>query len=65
MPGMKRDCGGAAAVLGAFRAAVKAVGVFGYDFSVTLLSLLHFVMLSLFVSQCLPALHQRIDLTMF
>lgn len=25
MPGMKRDCGGAAAVLGAFRAAVKQV----------------------------------------
>lgn len=23
MPGMKRDCGGAAAILGAFRAAVK------------------------------------------
>lgn len=25
MPGMKRDCGGAAAILGAFRAAVKQV----------------------------------------
>lgn len=25
MPGMKRDCGGAAAVLGAFRAAIKQV----------------------------------------
>ena len=25
MPGMKRDCGGAAGVLGAFRAAVKQV----------------------------------------
>ena len=27
MPGMKRDCGGAAAVLGAFRAAIKQVSV--------------------------------------
>ena len=27
MPGMKRDCGGAAGILGAFRAAVKAVGI--------------------------------------
>lgn len=27
MPGMKRDCGGAAAILGAFRAAVKAVSI--------------------------------------
>lgn len=25
MPGMKRDCGGAAAILGAFKAAVKQV----------------------------------------
>lgn len=25
MPGMKRDCGGAAAILGAFRAAIKQV----------------------------------------
>ena len=28
MPGMKRDCGGAAGVLGAFRSAVKLVSVF-------------------------------------
>ena len=27
MPGMKTDCGGAAAILGAFKAAVKQVGV--------------------------------------
>ena len=27
MPGMKRDCGGAAGVLGAFRSAVKLVSV--------------------------------------
>ena len=27
MPGMKRDCGGAAAVLGAFYAAVKQVSL--------------------------------------
>ena len=27
MPGMKADCGGAAAILGAFRAAVKQVGI--------------------------------------
>ena len=27
MPGMKRDCGGAAAILGAFSAAVKQVSV--------------------------------------
>lgn len=27
MPGMKRDCGGAAAVLGAFRAAIKQVSM--------------------------------------
>ena len=26
MPGMKRDCGGAAAILGAFKAVVKQVG---------------------------------------
>ena len=30
MPGMKRDCGGAAAILGAFRAAVKAVCNYWY-----------------------------------
>ena len=54
MPGMKRDCGGAAAVLGAFRAAVKAVSVCGYNCSVTLLLFLmlcNFIMLSLFLSQ--------------
>ena len=28
MPGMKRDCGGAAAILGAFQSAVKAVSYF-------------------------------------
>ena len=28
MPGMKRDCGGAAAVLGAFSVAVKQVRTF-------------------------------------
>jgi len=28
MPGMKRDCGGAAAVLGAFYVAVKQVGIY-------------------------------------
>ncbi len=27
MPGMKTDCGGAAAILGAFKAAVKQVGI--------------------------------------
>ena len=31
MPGMKRDCGGAAGILGAFRAAVKAVGFIRVD----------------------------------
>ena len=29
MPGMKADCGGAAAILGAFRAAVKQVRIVG------------------------------------
>ena len=35
MPGMKRDCGGAAAVLGAFRSAVELVNILLLGFEYT------------------------------
>ena len=41
MPGMKRDCGGAAGILGAFQAAVKLVSNYYYYFASLLFLWVH------------------------
>ena len=46
MPGMKRDCGGAAGILGAFWAAVKAVCPFKPGFHVVIFGALQRFLLS-------------------